>query len=39
VRRPTRDEFVDPRFAWGFAVGIIAIAIALLFLAMGVRFG
>jgi hypothetical protein len=39
VRRPTRDEFVDPRFAWGFAVGVIAIAIALLFMVMGVKLG
>jgi hypothetical protein len=39
VRRIIRDDPVDPRFLWGFAVGIIAVAIALLFLAMGVKLG
>jgi hypothetical protein len=39
VRRLTREQVVDSRFAWGFAVGVIAIAVALLFLAMGVKLG
>jgi hypothetical protein len=39
VRRITRDDFDGPDFLWGFAVGVIAIAVALLFLAMGVKLG